>query len=241
MLLIASLQPPNERHPVAGLPLERPVRHQPLEELVALGHADQPGDLLHLLPRALRREVHQPAKQHGHGTGVGLLGRLAVSLLLRRRDAEGGDVVQLGLAVRVERGVDVAKGGFADLRTQNGGYDYVFSWVPLSLTVDVRMRNMIQDLWAKDATSHVYKYQGARGWLHVACRTCRSSAHHCSNLLQVKFSFERLLTVFTTFYQDFSKKFELRAEQSGPERQLSSTLLLPSNGINALFPTKTHI
>ena len=84
--------------------------------LVGLGHGDQPGDLLHLLPRALRREVHQTPEQHGHRTGVLKLLFLAVSLLLRRRDAERLDIFQLRLAVRVQWGVDIAEGGFAHLR-----------------------------------------------------------------------------------------------------------------------------
>lgn len=98
---LGELQAPDERHAVAGLPLQRPVGHQPLEELVLLLHADHPGDLLHLLPWALWREVHEAAEQHRHRGLVRRSLLRALGLGLGRGDAKRGHVVQLGLAVRV--------------------------------------------------------------------------------------------------------------------------------------------
>ena len=47
------LQSPDQRHPVPGLPLEGPVGHQALDELVLLLDVHKPSDLLHFIPGAL--------------------------------------------------------------------------------------------------------------------------------------------------------------------------------------------
>ena len=66
-LLPSHLESSDQRHPISSLPLECPVSHESLKELLFLLDADEGGDLLNFLPRTLGREVHQASEQDRNG------------------------------------------------------------------------------------------------------------------------------------------------------------------------------